>query len=147
MIHDNENFVKEVRIELEFSELFQKAFTKIEQFWKLLSRENSILLKGLKSPDTKSSKSTCLLSTFFCIIYIGGHRTSMCGLTSKIWSLVWQSWVSSAADLGGIFIFLDVTAPAFAQIINMKETEPSETDWIVINSDETTGQASLFVYF
>ena len=55
--------------------------------------------------------------------------------------------MSSAADLGGIFIVLDVTAPAFAQVINMKETEPSETDWIVINSDETTGQASLFVYF
>ena len=31
--------------------------------------------------------------------------------------------MNSAADLGGIFIVLDITAPAFAQIVNMRETE------------------------
>ena len=29
----------------------------------------------------------------------------------------------------------------------MTETGPWETDWIVISSEEATGQASLFVYF
>ena len=45
--------------------------------------------------------------------------------------------MNSAADLGGTFIVLDVTALAFAQIINMRET-----DLIVISSKEATGQAS-----
>ena len=40
-----------------------------------------------------------------------------------------------AADLGGIFNILDVTAPAFAQIINMRQTGPWETDWTVISSE------------
>ena len=35
--------------------------------------------------------------------------------------------MNSAADLSGIFIVSDVTALAFAQIINVRET-----DWIVI---------------
>ena len=54
--------------------------------------------------------------------------------------------MSSAANLGDIFILLDVTAlvQPFAQIINMRETGPWETDWIVISSEEATGQASLF---
>ena len=38
-----------------------------------------------------------------------------------------------AADLGGIFIVLNVTALASAQIINMRET-----DLIVISSEEAT---------
>ena len=29
----------------------------------------------------------------------------------------------------------------------MRETGPLETDWVVISSEEATGQASLFVYF
>ena len=43
-------------LKVEFSELSQKAFKKMKQFWKLLSMENSIVLKGLKRPDTKNSK-------------------------------------------------------------------------------------------
>ena len=44
--------------------------------------------------------------------------------------------MSSAANLGGIFIFLYVTALSFAQIINMRETGPWEKDWIVNSSEE-----------
>ena len=40
--------------------------------------------------------------------------------------------MNSAADLGGTFIVLDETALAFAQIINMGEIGPWETEWIVI---------------
>ena len=56
--------------------------------------------------------------------------------------------MDSAANLGGIFIVPDVTALVypFAQIINMRETGPWETDWIVISSEEATGQASLFTF-
>ena len=52
----NKNFVKEVRPNVEFSELSQKAFTKMKMknFLKRLSAENLILLKGLKRPNTKS---------------------------------------------------------------------------------------------
>ena len=39
----------------------------------------------------------------------------------------------------GYFIVLDVNALAFAKIINMRETGPWETDWIVISSEEATG--------
>ena len=46
--------------------------------------------------------------------------------------------LSSAADLGDILIVLNVTALAFAPIINMRETGPWETDWIVISSEEAT---------
>ena len=62
----------------------------------------------------------------------------MCGL----------SLVSSAANLGGILIVLDITAlvQPFAQIMNIRETEPWETDWIAISSEEATGQASLFTF-
>ena len=58
----NKNFVKEVKIEVEFSQLSQKAF---KQFWKLLSMENSILLKGLERPNTKSFKMAGLSEMFF----------------------------------------------------------------------------------
>ena len=54
--------------------------------------------------------------------------------------------MNSAADLGGTFIVLGITALAFAQIINMRQIGPWETDWIVISSEEATGQAG-FVYF
>ena len=54
--------------------------------------------------------------------------------------------MNSAADLGSIFNVLDVTALAVAQIINMRETGPWETDWIVISLEEGTGLAG-FVYF
>ena len=54
--------------------------------------------------------------------------------------------MNSAADLGDTFIVLGVTALAFAQIINMRQTGPWETDWwIVISSEEATDQAG-FVY-
>ena len=61
----NENFVIEVRIKVEFSELSLKTFRKMKQFWKLLSMENSVLLKGPKKPDTKSSKIAGLSRMFF----------------------------------------------------------------------------------
>ena len=61
----NKNFVTEVKIKIEFSVLSQKAFTKMKQFLKLLSMENSILLKGLKGPDTKSSKIAVVSRMFF----------------------------------------------------------------------------------
>ena len=54
--------------------------------------------------------------------------------------------MNSAAGVGGIFIFLDVTALAFTQYINMRKTGPWEADWIVISSEEATGLAG-FVYF
>ena len=54
--------------------------------------------------------------------------------------------MNSAEDLGGIFIVLDVTALAFAQIMNIRQTENWETDWMVISSEEETCPAS-FVYF
>ena len=56
--------------------------------------------------------------------------------------------MDSAANLGGIFIVPDVTALAypFAQIINMRETGPWETDWMVISSEEAMGQTSLFTF-
>ena len=41
-----------------------------------------------------------------------------------------------AAVLGGIFIILDVTALAFAPVINMRQAAPWEPDWIVISSEE-----------
>ena len=54
----------------------------------------------------------------------------------------------SAADLDGIFIVLVVAALAFTQIVNMRETGPSEKDWIVLSSVEATPNGpSLFVYF
>ena len=40
--------------------------------------------------------------------------------------------MSSAADLGGIFIVPDVTASASIQIINMGDVGPWERDWISI---------------
>ena len=52
----------------------------------------------------------------------------------------------AAEDLGGIFIILDVTALAFAQIISLRETRPWEIGWIVISSEEATGQASSFTF-
>ena len=50
------------------------------------------------------------------------------------------------ADLGDMFIVLDVTALAFAQIINVRQTRPWETDWIVVSSEKAKGLAG-FVYF
>ena len=61
----NKNFVTEVRIKVEFSESSQKAFRKMTQFWKLLSMENSVLLKGHKWPNTKSSKVASLSRMLF----------------------------------------------------------------------------------
>ena len=41
----NKNFVGEARLNIAFSELSQKAFTKVQPiFWKRLSVENSIIL-------------------------------------------------------------------------------------------------------
>ena len=88
----NKNLVKEVRLKVVVSELFQKAFTTMIHFRKRLSIENLI------------------------------------------------------SDLGGIFNVLDVTALAFAQIINVRQTGSWETDWIVISSEEATGLAGS-LYF
>ena len=81
---------------------------------------------------------------------MGNHGTVVCGgLTSSVWSLSeLRSRVSSAANLGGIFIALDVTALAqpFAQIIYMTDTGPWETDWMVISSEKAMGRASLFTF-
>ena len=45
-------------------ELSQKTFTKMKHFLKHLSIENSILLKGLKRSNIKSSKIACPSRTF-----------------------------------------------------------------------------------
>ena len=55
----------EVRIKVEFSELSQKAVKKMKQVLKLLSIENSILLKDLKRPDTENSQFAGLSRMFF----------------------------------------------------------------------------------
>ena len=47
---------------------------------------------------------------------------------------------------GCYFIVPGVTALAFAQIINVRQTGPWEIDWIVISSEEATGLPG-FVYF
>ena len=60
----------EVRVKVEFSELSQKAFTKMKQFWKLRSMENSVLLKDLKGLTLRAPKSL-VSKDAFCIIYIG----------------------------------------------------------------------------
>ena len=44
----NENFVTKVKIKVEFSELSQKAFTKMKQFWKFLSMGTQFYWKALK---------------------------------------------------------------------------------------------------
>ena len=132
----NKNFVKEVRIKVEFSELSQKAFTTMIHFWKRLSMENLILSKGLKMPNTKSFKIAGLSRAFSLHNLHEQPQDLMCRLTSR--SLGWKSRVNSAADLGGTFIVLDVIALAFAQIINMRETGHWETDWIVISSKESS---------
>ena len=54
--------------------------------------------------------------------------------------------MNSAKDLGGISIYLDVTALTFAQIANMRQTEPWETDWIVISSEEASALLGLFTF-
>ena len=55
----------------------------MKHFLKHLSMENSVLLKGLKRPNTKSSKIACLSKTlFFCKIYTGDDWS----LTSSAWS-------------------------------------------------------------
>ena len=56
------NFSKEVRIKVEFSELSLRP-TMIH-FWKSLSMEDLIFSKVLKRPNTKSSKITGLSRTF-----------------------------------------------------------------------------------
>ena len=58
--------------------------------------------------------------------------------------------MSSAANLSGIFIVLNVNVLAFKTFhtdYEYKRDRPLVTDWIVINSEEATGQASLFVCF
>ena len=45
-------------------------------------------------------------------------------------SVVWLKEL----DEFGIFIVLDVTALAFAPVINMRKAGPWETDWLVISS-------------
>ena len=52
----------EVRIKVKFSELSQKAFRKVKQFCKLLSMENSALLKGL---TLRAPKSLVFRGCFF----------------------------------------------------------------------------------
>ena len=60
----NKDFAKEVRPKVEFSELSQKASTKMMHFLERLSMENLILLKGLERPYTKSSNIASLSRTF-----------------------------------------------------------------------------------
>ena len=52
--------------------------------------------------------------------------------------------MNSAADLGGIFIVLDMLL--LLLLHKLYETGPLETDWKVISSAVATGQAG-FVYF
>ena len=104
-IHGQQNFVKEVRIKVQFSELSGKTM------------ENLILSKGL---TLRAS-----FEDVFCINYMSDHRALMCRLTST--SLGWRSRVNSGADLGGTFIVLDVTALAFAEIVNKRDRTLRET--------------------
>ena len=60
----NRNFLKDARLEVEFSELSQKAFTKMIHFRKRLPIEHLILSKGLKRSNTKSFKVAGLSRTF-----------------------------------------------------------------------------------
>ena len=53
--------------------------------------------------------------------------------------------MNSAADLGGIWIVLNLTTLAFAQIKEKGKAGPCETDWIVISSEEVTCPASSFI--
>ena len=57
--------------------------------------ENSILLKGLKMPNTKSSRIAGVSRMFFCIIYMSNHRTVVCELTSRV-----CPWVDGAESVG-----------------------------------------------
>ena len=43
---------------------FRVISAKMKHFWKCLLLENSVLLKGLKRPNTKCSKTACLLRIF-----------------------------------------------------------------------------------
>ena len=60
----------------------------------------------------------------------------MCGL----------SWVSSATNLGGIFIVLDVTALEYKILLSNYKYERDRAlgNRLVISSEEATGQAILF---
>ena len=77
---------------------------------------------------------------------MGDNGTFMYRLTSYVWlSGCWSS-VISAADLGGISIIVNVTPLALALSMNMRNTGPGETDWLVISSKEATDQASFFTF-
>ena len=95
--------------------------------------ENLILLKGLKRPNTKSSKIACLSKTFFCK-FTQATSGACIHLTSSAWSFGLKKLSEFGCKMGGIFIVTDVTVRAYLQIrnINIRGTGPWETDWISI---------------
>ena len=68
-------FVKEVRLRVEFLELSQKVIMKNETFLKTSISGKFNFFKGLKSPNTESSKIACLSRTFIFQIFMGDHKT------------------------------------------------------------------------
>ena len=81
----NRHFVKELSIKVEFSELSQKAFTRMIHFLEMFINGKFNLIKRLKRPNTKIFKILGLSRTFLCKIYLGDHRTLKCRLTSRSW--------------------------------------------------------------
>ena len=79
--------MKEVRLKFEILGVISKGLYENETFLKtsvnhLSSVKNSILLKGLKRLDVKSSKIACLSKMFVLQIYTGDDWS----LTSSAWS-------------------------------------------------------------
>ena len=50
----------------------------MKHFLKHPLMENSILLKGLKRPNTKTSKIACLSKTLFCKFTLATNRIGVC---------------------------------------------------------------------
>ena len=93
--------------------------------------ENSILLKGL----TLRAPKWLVFQGYF------SHN-----LHGQPWDFnVWTELSEFSCKFGRHFNRSRYNCSC-AQIMNIRETEPWETDWIVISSEEATGQASLFTF-
>ena len=118
----------------------------MKQFWKLLSVENSVILKGLKRPDTKSSKFAGLSRMFFALF---------------TWATIGHCWADVLRLVDGLtepskygckfewyFYLLRCNCSCLTFRIDCTcEKGRNFRDWIVIPSEGATGQASLYVYF
>ena len=67
-------------------------------------------------------------------------------MSTDVWVVGLKKLSEFGCNLGGIFIVPYTTALVFAPIINMRQTGPWETDWIVISLEQTKGLAG-FVHF